>query len=161
MFTPAELLRVAGLRPPLRAIVPALAADVEHATGKRVRIAPLGANRTSAQQAYLKANEATNPYPVAAPGNSRHEFGGAADLSIEGGTASDYATLATLARDKYGLDVGADFDRPDLPHVQLRETLDEARAAWATAQSVRLAGFTVAGVLVAGVVVALAFSNED
>ena len=46
------------------------------------------AGRTSGQQASLYANRGSNPYPVAAPGTSKHELGEALDVSLTSSTAA-------------------------------------------------------------------------
>lgn len=175
MLNPAEYVRAAQLRQPLRAMVPALVDDIQAATGKKVIIPPRGAVRTTQEQIDLWNDRANNPYPVAQPGTSRHEFGGAIDLNIVGGTDADYATMAVIAESKYGLEAGLYFDdrypgkREDKVHLQMIETLPEAQLAWAqrsdTFEAVvvdAVANHT--GLVLVGVaVVALAFtsSSED
>jgi D-alanyl-D-alanine dipeptidase len=124
MITPAELLRIAGLRPELRALALPFIADVEHATGKSVSIPPRGALRSYSDQVDLWNARASNPYPVAQPGTSRHEYGAALDVNIAGGTDDDYETAADIATSRYGLDAGLYFSTPDRVHFQLHETLD-------------------------------------
>jgi len=46
------------------------------------------AGRSSALQAALYANRANNPYPVAAPGTSKHELGEAMDVSTSSSAAA-------------------------------------------------------------------------
>lgn len=137
MLSPIEYGRIALLRPELRAVALPLIADFEAATGKDVRILPRGAVRSYADQVELWNARASNPYPVAQPGTSRHEMGAALDLSIAGGgTRDDYDLLGVLA-EKYFLDWGGYFPTYDGPHVQLRETPQQSAAAWAAMQSER------------------------
>lgn len=150
ILTPAEYARVALLQPQLRNAVPAIVQDVEQATGKAVTIPPHGGWRSSATQAALYAARASNPYPVAAPGSSYHEFGGALDLDIVGGTDADYATMANLVQQKYGLVSGYPNDRV---HMQLNESLAQCQADWQAVTSSRWSYGLIAGVVVIGAVV--------
>jgi hypothetical protein len=52
------------------------------------------AHRTREEQAALYANRAKNPFPVAAPGSSRHESGHAVDLSVPKGQRQKFNELA-------------------------------------------------------------------
>lgn len=157
MLTPAEVLRIAGLRPELRAIVLPLMHDITVATGKAVSIPPRGAKRSYADQVDLWNARASNPYPVAQPGTSRHEFGGAIDLNILGGTADDYQAMADIAEGKYGLDAGLYFTTPDQVHLQLHESLADARAAFAAMETQR----TTMWLLGAAAVALVIFSRAE
>lgn len=127
ILTPLELARIALLRPELRAAVLPIMDDVERATGKKVTIPPRGGFRTHAQQAALYATASTNPYPVAAPGQSYHEYGAALDLNILGGTAADYQAMGAIVTGTYGLVSGLPADPV---HMRLNESLDQAIATW-------------------------------
>lgn len=70
--------RISGLQPDVQTRVAALAAEYKQQTGQDLPITS-GA-RSPQQQAALYANRGSNPYPVAAPGTSSHENGGAIDL---------------------------------------------------------------------------------
>lgn len=133
-LTPAELLRVAPLRPELRAVVLPLMQAVEDATGKKLTIPPNGGLRSNLTQQALYAARASNPYPVAIPGRSRHEYGAAIDLNILGGSDADYAVLADIAREMFGLHAAGPTDRV---HINLDETLEQSVAAWDALQHAR------------------------
>ncbi len=52
--------------------------------------------RTYEDQATLYANRASNPYPVAAPGNSAHESGLAVDISVKGLSGEQWTLLKQI-----------------------------------------------------------------
>jgi hypothetical protein len=54
--------------------------------------------RTTAEQQRLWDDRASNPYPVARPGTSRHEHGNAADVTIGGRAIQDVVPAADLIR---------------------------------------------------------------
>ena len=54
--------------------------------------------RTTAEQQALWDRRATNPYPVARPGTSRHEHGNAADVTIGGRAIQDVISRDELLR---------------------------------------------------------------
>jgi hypothetical protein len=54
--------------------------------------------RTTAEQQRLWDNRASNPYPVAPPGTSRHEHGNAADVTIGGRAIQDVISRDELVR---------------------------------------------------------------
>jgi len=54
--------------------------------------------RTTAEQQRLWDNRATNPFPVARPGTSRHEHGNAADVTIGGRPIQDVVPRDELIR---------------------------------------------------------------
>ena len=54
--------------------------------------------RTTAEQQALWDRRATNPYPVARPGTSRHEHGNAADVTIGGRAIQDVVSRDELIR---------------------------------------------------------------
>lgn len=147
-LTPAELLRIAPLRPELRDIVLPIMQAVEDATGHTITVPPNGGYRSNATQVELYANRASNPYPVAVPGKSRHEYGAAVDLDIIGGADSDYSQMATIASSQFGLASGYPGDRV---HMQLDETLDQSIAAWNDLQASR--GADVSTLLLVGLAV--------
>lgn len=156
LLTPAELARVALLQPALRNAVPAIVQDIEQATGKAVTIPPHGGWRSSASQAALYAARASNPYPVAAPGTSYHEFGGAVDLDIIGGTDADYQTMRDIVQGTYGLVSGYPGDQV---HVRLNESLAQVQADWQAVTSSRWSwGLIAAGIVVGAVVLT---GNEE
>lgn len=159
MLSPADLLRIAALRPPLKARALPFIADVEAATGKQVRIPPRGGVRSPQDQIDLWNDRANNPYPVAQPGTSRHEFASALDFNIVNGTAADYMTAALIA-DRYQLDSGIYFTPPDPVHLQLRETLADARAAYVVMKQERSMYWLIGGTVVAGVLL-LFLTSED
>lgn len=158
MLTPAEVLRIAGLRPELRAIALPLMHDIAVATGKEVSIPPRGAKRSYADQVDLWNARASNPYPVAQPGTSRHEIASALDLNIAGGTDDDYETMAIIAEQKYFLDPGWYFTDRDRVHLQLHESLADARAAYAAMQTQRTTYWALGAVAIAMLVFS---SSED
>lgn len=133
-LTPAELLRVAPLRPELRAVILPLMQATEDATGKKIAIPPNGGLRSNLTQQALYAARASNPYPVAVPGRSRHEYGAAVDLNILGGDDADYSRMADIAREMFGLHAAYPSDRV---HFGLDETLEESIARWNALQSER------------------------
>jgi D-alanyl-D-alanine carboxypeptidase/Putative Flp pilus-assembly TadE/G-like len=83
----------AGAAGDVGGLVPAMAAAVERAgllLGEPVPV--VSGYRSTAEQAVLWANRATNPFPVAAPGTSMHERGLAIDVP-----SSFVPTLLTVA----------------------------------------------------------------
>jgi hypothetical protein len=54
--------------------------------------------RTHAEQQHLWDNRASNPFPVARPGTSRHEHGNAADVTINGRPIQDVISADELIR---------------------------------------------------------------
>jgi D-alanyl-D-alanine carboxypeptidase len=54
--------------------------------------------RTTAEQQRLWDNRASNPFPVARPGTSRHEHGNAADVTIGGRPIQDVVPRDELVR---------------------------------------------------------------
>lgn len=159
MLSPADLLRIAALRPPLKARALPFIADVEAATGKSVRIPPRGGVRSAQDQVDLWNDRANNPYPVAQPGTSRHEFASALDFNIVNGTTADYWTAARIA-DRYELDSGIYFTPPDPVHLQLRETLVDARAAYELMKQQRSTYWIVGAAVVTGALL-LYLTSED
>ena len=156
ILTPAELVRIAGIRPELRALVLPIMQAVEDATGKKLTIPPRGGLRTYAQQVDLWNDRANNPYPVAQPGRSYHEFGAAVDLNIIGGTDDDYAMMATIVQQRYGLVSAYPSDRV---HVRLPITLEQAQESWQNLQQVRTQSFTLIAVA-AGVLLLVASTSR-
>jgi D-alanyl-D-alanine carboxypeptidase len=69
--------------------------------------------RTHAEQQHLWDNRASNPYPVARPGTSRHEHGNAADVTIGGRAIQDVISRDELIRAGISPLVG------DAVHVEL------------------------------------------
>jgi hypothetical protein len=70
-----------GLASSERGLAPAMRAALERAKAALGAPVPVTSGfRSRAQQASLWANRAANPYPVAAPGTSRHESGLAVDV---------------------------------------------------------------------------------
>lgn len=133
-LTPMELLRIAGLLPELRAAVLPIMQATEDATGKKLTIPPNGGVRSYETQAALYAARATNPYPVAIPGTSKHECGAAVDLNIIGGSEADYATMAGIVEDTFELTSGWPDDEV---HIELPDDLSDCQAAWADVQQQR------------------------
>jgi len=151
MLSPVELARIAVLRPELRNALPALVDRVEARTGKRVHIT--SGLRSHAKQQYLWDHRAENPNPVAIPGTSFHEYGAGVDVSIDGGTQQDYATLADVAQNDFGFCSGYPADPG---HIRLNESLSDAQSAWAQLQQQRV---TIAGCVVV-VGIAIAFTTS-
>jgi LAS superfamily LD-carboxypeptidase LdcB len=70
--------------------------------------------RSTADQARLYANRATNPNPVAVPGTSKHERGLAVDLSVPPGYEKAFADLWQ----QLGGRAGYYFSRSDPVHFE-------------------------------------------
>src|SRR4051812_48383492 len=105
---------LAGVDSTLAARVRAMAAALQAARGFTIRV--VSGARSTAQQAALYANRASNPYPVAKPGTSKHERGEAVDVAIVGkGTWSQVGAAGEAA----GLRWGGRFSKPDLVHFEL------------------------------------------
>lgn len=106
----AKLTQVA---PELAARVRSMAASL---AGKGITIRVVSGLRSTAEQARLYANRASNPRPVAAPGKSLHEFGRAVDVAVVGrGTWPEVGAAGEAA----GLRWGGRFERVDLVHFEL------------------------------------------
>jgi peptidoglycan L-alanyl-D-glutamate endopeptidase CwlK len=105
----AKLREVA---PELAARVRAMAATLA-ARGITIRV--VSGLRSTAQQAVLYANRASNPRPVAVPGTSKHETGNAVDLSVAGGTWAQVGA----AGEAQGLRWGGRFEHKDYPHFEV------------------------------------------
>lgn len=86
-----------SIQPDLQNSINGLSAEYKQLTGKDLNITS-GA-RSPQQQAQLFANRGTNPYPVAPPGTSMHEKGGAIDVDP---ATADYLDKSGLLK-KYGL----------------------------------------------------------
>lgn len=89
--------------------------------------------RTTAEQQALYNNRANNPYPVAAPGTSEHEYGRAIDVGFNGAhTDQDYRNFAEIMG-THGVNWLADKDKV---HFQLAEfgnggIIDDDMGQWA------------------------------
>lgn len=125
---PAPLGDTTNLQPSLVSALHALAA-LALTNGISFRIE--SGWRSTERQAQLYANRASNPYPVAPPGSSLHEYGAAVDLRITGqhGYSSAAAALAFLGG-MLAPRVGLRWDASDAVHFALPWTLAEARARW-------------------------------
>lgn len=147
-LTPAEVLRIVGMRPELRAAVLPMMQAIQDATGKHVAIPPRGGTRSAAVQLALwnardtNVDAAGNLLPVAAPGTSKHECGSAVDLDIIGGTDADYATMAQIVEGTFGFVSGWPNDEV---HVEMPGTLADCQAAYQQLTAARVK----TGVLVA------------
>jgi hypothetical protein len=71
--------------------------------------------RTTAEQQALWDRRATNPYPVARPGTSRHEHGNAADVTIGGRAIQDVISRDELIRAGIA-PLAGDAVHVELPH---------------------------------------------
>jgi hypothetical protein len=104
--------KLAGVAPELASRVRAMASVL---AGRGITIRVVSGYRSTAQQAVLYANRASNSNPVAAPGTSLHERGRAVDLTWSGGTASQVGAVG----ESFGLRWGGRFSRPDPGHFEL------------------------------------------
>jgi hypothetical protein len=104
--------KLASVAPELAARVRAMASALA-ARGITIRV--VSGLRSTAQQAALYANRASNRNPVAAPGTSLHEKGLAVDLSWSGGTSAQVGAVGEVL----GLRWGGRFSRPDPGHFEL------------------------------------------
>jgi D-alanyl-D-alanine carboxypeptidase len=71
--------------------------------------------RTTAEQQALWDRRASNPYPVARPGTSRHEHGNAADVTIGGRAIQDVISRDELIRAGIA-PLAGDAVHVELPH---------------------------------------------
>jgi peptidoglycan L-alanyl-D-glutamate endopeptidase CwlK len=104
--------KLASVAPELAARVRAMASAL---TARGITIRVVSGLRSTAQQAALYANRASNRNPVAAPGTSLHEKGLAVDLSWSGGTSAQVGAVG----EALGLRWGGRFSRPDPGHFEL------------------------------------------
>lgn len=88
---------VPSIQPDLQKSLDGLSAEFKSLTGRDLPITS-GA-RSAADQSRLFANRGTNPYPVAPPGTSTHEKGGAIDVDP---ATADFLDKSGLLK-KYGL----------------------------------------------------------
>lgn len=141
-LSPAELVRLAGVRPAMLAHVLPIENEVEARTGKKIYVAPDGGGRSYDTQVRIYADSGNGTkYAAAPPGRSRHELGGAVDFNIVNGTDDDYRALRDVAVAR-GLVAGYDFHptdsypnaKKDPYHIELNETRAEAEAAFADYQ---------------------------
>lgn len=135
--------RLGVVRPELAALAARLF-DAAPGLGLAIAIPEFGGTRSTARQAALYADSLAQgggvlAYPVATPGNSRHEYGAAFDVDIIGDGASDagYRDLAD-AGVGLGLTAGYYFSGSDPYHFQLNETLAVSIARWKALQTTRL-----------------------
>ncbi len=87
------------------------------ARGIEIRIT--SGKRSTERQAALYANRASNPYPVARPGTSKHELGLAVDLVPTGARSSSISAAIGEAGEAQGLRWGGRFSKPDAVHFEL------------------------------------------
>ncbi len=87
------------------------------ARGIEIRIT--SGKRSTERQAALYANRASNPYPVARPGTSKHELGLAVDLVPTGARSSRISAAIGEAGEAQGLRWGGRFSKPDAVHFEL------------------------------------------
>jgi D-alanyl-D-alanine dipeptidase len=104
---------LAKVNPELVSRVRALASSFA-ARGVQLRV--VSGLRSTAQQAVLYANRASNPLPVAAPGTSKHEQGLAVDLAFTGRTS--WAEIGAMG-ESLGLKWGGRFTKKDPVHFEL------------------------------------------
>lgn len=89
-------------------------ANALQARGIVIRVA--NGLRSTAKQAALYANRASNPYPVAKPGTSLHERGLAVDVAVvRGGTLAQVGAVG----ESLGLRWGGRFTHADPVHFEL------------------------------------------
>lgn len=81
-----------------------------------VVIKVVSAKRSTAQQQRLYANRASNKYPVAVPGTSKHERGMAVDVARV--TPAAWSIIGQAGK-QAGLRWGGDFSRSDPVHFEL------------------------------------------
>lgn len=148
---PAELARVALLRPELLAKLRQLMTDAEAALGVKTYIPEYGGLRTVEDQARLvKFRDDTvkaggTYYAVAPAGHSMHAYGAAFDIKIVGGGSdAQYKRLGQLG-EQLGLRWGGHFgestghpEKRDPFHFELPETLAHASAEWDALKARRL-----------------------
>ncbi len=89
------------------------------ARGIEIRIT--SGKRSTERQAALYANRASNPYPVARPGTSKHELGLAVDLVPTGARSSRISAAIGEAGEAQGLRWGGRFSKPDAVHFELSD----------------------------------------
>ena len=105
-----------GLTPNTAVKALALGHYAESLLGLRLWI--ISGHRSRASQQDLWERRATNPFPVARPGTSRHETRSAFDIGADFAlTAEQWRGVGTIGR-ALGLRWGGDFARPDRPHFE-------------------------------------------
>lgn len=169
-LSPTEQSRLGRIRPELMQALLWLLDAATAQLGFTLAVPDAGGFRSIAKQQALYADSIAQgggvlAYPVATPGNSRHNYGAAFDVHIvAGGTNDDgtgddgdYERLAEVAETfpgTPGLRAGYYFPerspgtQRDPFHFQLDESLDDSRSKWAAMQK--------AGIVTAGIVAILA-----
>lgn len=102
-----------GLRQDVAAAVRWLQEAVQRAGG---RLTVTSSVRSYADQARLYAARASNPYPVARPGTSKHERGLAVDMTV---SPTSWQTAVGEAWESMGGRWGGRFSRPDPVHFEV------------------------------------------
>lgn len=142
-LTLLELARVGLLRSDVLSALMKTMADFERVTGKKSFVPEDGGLRTLGRQAAIYADALANGYRAAPAEDSKHVYGAAFDLHIEG-TGADpkldaknplYTTLAQLG-EANGLHAGLYFrshatDKPDPYHFESPDSLATCQAKWA------------------------------
>jgi hypothetical protein len=105
--------KLASVNPELASRVHVMASSFA-ARGVQLRV--VSGLRSTAQQAVLYANRASNPLPVAVPGTSKHEQGLAVDLAFTG--RSSWSEIGAMG-ESLGLKWGGRFSKKDPPHFEL------------------------------------------
>ncbi len=120
-----------------------LLAGVDGELARRVRameaaLAPRGiglkvtsGRRSTAQQAVLYANRASNPNPVAKPGTSKHEQGLAVDVVPTGARSAAVQKMIGEEGERQGLRWGGRFSKPDPVHFELAADSNAASSTFA------------------------------
>ena len=160
-LSPAELARVALLRPDLLSTLTRHMAEFERQTGHRTYVGAKGGLRSYEVQAQTYADSLAQGFRANPPGTSHHEYGAAYDLIIVG-TGKDaamdkanplYETLAAIG-ENLGLRAGQHFrsGKPDPYHFELMESLATARMKWDALARERLRGVSIVGLIGAAAV---------
>jgi hypothetical protein len=90
-------------------------------SARGIEIKITSGKRSTERQAALYANRASNPYPVARPGKSKHELGLAVDLVPTGARSSSISAIIGEAGEREGLRWGGRFSKPDAVHFELSD----------------------------------------
>jgi hypothetical protein len=158
--------KLQSVDPQLADIVRAMADQLAADYGISFRVS--SAKRSSAQQQALYDARASNPYPVARPGTSKHERGQAVDLVATGGDSDAVQIIGEVA-ESYGLKWGGRFSHPDPVHFELQagSSTDEASGDGSSTDQVEQpAGFfdnalnVEIGAFVIGIGLLLLYNNK-
>lgn len=138
MFTPAGLWQIITSLPELRDKESAFRVAMD-GVGMAYNLPEYAGVRTPAQQAQLvqwrdeAVAQGQRWYPVAAPGNTYHEYGAAFDITITTPANPGDAeyVLAAEVGTGVGLTAGYFFKRPDPFHFELPYPLTQVQQLWA------------------------------